>query len=213
VDDLLAGYGAGTLDPARHALVASHLLLKPENRRFVRTLEDSVAARLCETEARPLSRRDARLAAIFGVEEAPVSRAASAAGSETADLVLPEPLRRFMGVDLADVPWTFVMPGVRECKFSEFARGSASLLHVRAGRRLPQHTHEGSEVTLVLTGAFSDPNGRYARGDIAFADAHVDHSPLVDADSDCICFAVTDGPLTLTSPVGRLVQKLFMRKH
>jgi putative transcriptional regulator len=209
VDDLLAAYGAGSLDPARHALVATHLLLKPENRRFVRMLENVVAADLLAERAGSVSRRDARLAAIFDCEDAPAASPAHAADGG----VLPEPLRRYMGCDLKDVSWSFVVPGVRECRLGEVGRGTASLLRVRAGRRLPQHTHEGSEITLVLTGAFSDPLGRYMRGDIAVADAAIDHSPEVDSDEDCICFAVTDAPLVLTSPLGRVVQRIFAMRH
>lgn len=208
VDDLLAAYGAGSLDPARHALVATHLLLKPENRRFVRMLENVVAADLLAERAGTVARRDQRLAAIFDAGDAP-----SAAPSEGADSVLPEPLRRYMGCELRDVSWSFVVPGVRECRLGEVGRGTASLLRVRAGRRLPQHTHEGSEITLVLTGAFSDPLGRYMRGDIAVADSAIDHSPEVDSDEDCICFAVTDAPLMLTSPLGRVVQRLFAMRN
>ena len=169
VDDLLAAYGAGSLDPARHALVATHLLLKPENRRFVRMLENVVAADLLAERPGTVSRRDARLAAIFDCEDAPVASPAQAGDGG----VLPEPLRRYMGCELKDVSWSFVVPGVRECRLGEVGRGTASLLRVRAGRRLPQHTHEGSEITLVLTGAFSDPLGRYMRGDIAVADAAI----------------------------------------
>ncbi|MBX9758871.1 MAG: ChrR family anti-sigma-E factor [Beijerinckiaceae bacterium] len=209
VSDLLAAYGAGSLDPARHALVASHLLLKPENRGFVRAVENTIADEVClDGAVRPLARRDARLGAIFDAEYEP-----PAALEPMGFQVLPEPLRRFMGCNLDSVSWSFVVPGVKECRLADIGRGSASLLRVKAGRRLPQHTHEGSEITLVLTGAFSDPLGRYARGDIAIADGAIEHSPVVDSDEDCICFAVTDAPLVLTSPLGRIVQKIFARSH
>ncbi|MFN3890222.1 MAG: ChrR family anti-sigma-E factor [Beijerinckiaceae bacterium] len=209
VDDLLASYGAGSLDPARHALVASHLLLRPENRRFVRAVENTVADEIAAgAPAAALARRDARLAAIFDTVDEPPA-ALEPAGFQ----VLPPPLRRFIGCEIDDVSWSFVVPGVRECRLGDVGRGSASLLRVKAGRRLPQHTHEGSEITLVLTGAFADPLGRYARGDIAVADGSIDHSPVVDSEEECICFAVTDAPLVLTGPVGRIVQKLFGRTH
>jgi putative transcriptional regulator len=61
----------------------------------------------------------------------------------------------------------------------------------------------------VLRGGFSDVSGHYMRGDIAIADEDVDHKPVADADEDCICFAVTDAPLKLTGPVGKVIQGLF----
>jgi len=65
----------------------------------------------------------------------------------------------------------------------------------------------------VITGAFNDPQGRYMRGDIAIADPSIDHSPEIERDADCICFAVTDAPLRLTSPVGRFVEKILSLRH
>ncbi len=209
VDELLAAYGSGSLDPARHALIASHLLLKPESRGFVRAIENTVASEIAlGAEFAPIKRRDLRLASIFAsVDEPPAEL------EPVGNQVLPPPLRRFMGCGIDDVSWSFVVPGVRECRLGDVGRGSASLLRVKAGRRLPQHTHEGSEITLVLTGAFADPMGRYARGDISIADGAIDHSPVVDSDEECICFAVTDAPLVLTGPLGRVVQKIFGRAH
>ncbi|MDP2358842.1 MAG: ChrR family anti-sigma-E factor [Beijerinckiaceae bacterium] len=209
LDDLLVAYSAGSLDPARQALVASHLLLNPQNRRFVRAIENTVASELAlDPGSASVARRETRLAAIFDAADAPpVER------EPWGEQVLPTPLRRFMGCSLDDVSWSFVVPGVRECRLGDVGRGSISLLRVKAGRRLPQHTHEGSEITLVLAGAFTDPLGRYGRGDIAIADSEIDHSPVVESEEECICFAITDAPLVLTGPFGRVVQKIFGRTH
>jgi putative transcriptional regulator len=207
VTELLAAYGAGSLDPALHALVASHLLLKPDGRNFVRAIESGIASDILTAPAQSsVARRDARLAAIFDLADEPASPARPESNE-----VVPGPLRRFLGCGLEDVSWSFVVPGVRECRIAEVGRGSASLLRVKAGRHLPQHTHEGSEYTLVLTGAFADPMGRYGRGDLAIADGSIDHSPVVESEEECICFAVTDAPLVLTGRFGRVVQKIFGR--
>ncbi len=213
LDELLAAYGAGALDPARHALVASHLVLKPDNRRFVRAVENLSASQLMEAEAlAPVAHHDQRLAAIFAMDEVRDAPAASLMAAPEQD-VLPAPLRRYIGCELDGLAWRFVVPGVRECKLGAIGGGEASLIHVRAGRRLPKHTHEGAEITLVLSGAFSDVQGRYGRGDIAIADGSVEHSPEIASDADCICFAVTDAPLRLTSPVGRFIEKYVLRRH
>jgi putative transcriptional regulator len=102
---------------------------------------------------------------------------------------------------------------VRECRISETERGEASLLWIGGGRRMPSHTHEGSEVTLVLKGAFSDVTGHYGRGDIAIAEADLDHRPMTGEGDECICFAVTDAPLHLTGPVGWILDRFFGRSH
>jgi putative transcriptional regulator len=210
IDELLAAYGAGALDPARHALIASHLLLRPENRRFVRAMEDYASAGLLAADdLAPARNRDQRLSAIFNMAEPERVRAIPA---EQGGL-LPAPLLSYLGCDMDALGWRFVVPGVREVKIAESGRGEVSLIHVRAGRRLPQHTHEGSEITLVLKGTFVDPLGRYGRGDIAMADSSLEHSPQIEGDVDCICFAVTDAPLRLSSPVGRMIGRILSRVH
>ena len=77
-------------------------------------------------------------------------------------------------------------------------------MRVRAGKAVPQHTHEGNELTLVLEGSFHDELGRYARGDLAITDPTVEHRPVADEGQDCLCLAVTDARLRLTGPLGRL---------
>jgi putative transcriptional regulator len=68
---------------------------------------------------------------------------------------------------------------------------------------MPRHTHRGEELTLVLQGSFSDAAGNYARGDVATANAEIDHQPLAGAGELCLCLAVEEEPLRLTGIVGR----------
>ena len=205
LDALLAAYSAGALDRPTHALVASHLLLNSRNRRFVAALEDLAAGEVAQVEPKPLRNRDARLSAVFASASPIVAAAPSS--------VLPAPLLRLVGSEINELRWRTKIPGVREYRLNESARGEASLLWISGGTRVPSHTHEGSEITLVLQGAFNDITGRYGRGDIAIADAELDHRPMTDEGQDCLCFAVTDAPLRLTGPVGRILNRFFGRTH
>jgi putative transcriptional regulator len=65
-------------------------------------------------------------------------------------------------------------------------------------------------MTLVLAGGFSDESGHFVRGDVAEADPSVNHQPVADPGEDCLCLAVTDAPLRLTGPFGRLLNP-FLR--
>lgn len=217
LDTLLAGYARGSLNAPLHILVESHLALKPASRRFVGALESVAASEILRQEPAAVKDRDARLAAIFGGadlgEERITARAAGAFEQRRAEESndIPHALARYLGRDLHDLPWRRLLPGVKEFRVEDNDDGEATLYWIRGGRKIPSHTHEGSEYTLVLRGAFSDLNGRYARGDIAVADMDVDHCPVADPDADCYCFAVTDAPLRLTGPIGRIFQRLF--KH
>lgn len=207
---LLASYARGVLSPPLHVLVASHLAIKPASRTFVRSLEEVAAAELGELEPIAIPDRDERLSAIFSLGED--ERLGARPAPRRGDGVLPHPLTRYLGLTAAEVPWKTLLPGVKEYRIEDNEDGEATLYWIKSGRKMPSHTHEGSEYTLVLKGAFSDLNGHYGRGDIAIADMDVDHRPIADEGEDCLCFAVTDAPLQLTGPIGRIVQKLF-KKH
>lgn len=201
LDALLAGYAAGTLSLELHGLVAAHLTLKPDNRGFVAALEMLGGQALDDIEPSPAARREARLAAIFAAP-APASRARLSEGGD-----LPAPLDRLAG----PLRWRSVLPGIKEHRLPHVDNGEAALLWARAGRKMPAHSHEGSEITLVLKGGFRDGGGHYRAGDIAFADAETQHDPRADPDEDCLCFIVADAPPRLTGPFGRLLQLLSRR--
>jgi putative transcriptional regulator len=208
IETLLAGYVAGALQPHLHALIESHLILSEENRPFVRALEKAAGDELEATApAKPLGRaaRDQVLAAIYagGWYGAPRPR--------KHDPDVPEPLDKLVGMALKDVPWRFKAPGLSSHVLHRSGGLTAALYRIGAGRRFPAHTHEGLEITLVLKGGFSDQAGHHLRGDVAIADPSVDHRPRADPGEPCVCFAVTDAPLRLTGPLGRLIQKAFGR--
>ncbi len=208
IDALLGAYAAGTLSPALHALVASHLEMTGRNASYVAALEGLAARELDAAEPVGLGSGPAMLDRILAADAA---QPQAPAGMAPHGDVLPVPLRRLIGHGIDRVRWKGVLPGLKEFHVPATPGEEASLLWIKAGRRMPHHTHEGSEVTLVLKGAFRDKTGRYGPGDIAIGDPELDHRPIAEEGEDCICFAVTDAPLRLTGPIGRVVQRLFGR--
>lgn len=214
LDTLLANYARGWLSPPMHVLVACHLVYQPKSRIFVKAVEELGGTELLAQAPIELHDRDERLAAIFAMDDAgradrislPVMK------PHIVDDVLPHPLFRYLGLKITEVPWRTLLPGVKEFRIEDNEDGEATLYWIKKGRKIPSHTHEGSEFTLVLKGAFSDINGHYGRGDISIADMDIDHCPVADEAEDCFCFAVTDAPLQLTGPIGRIVQRFF-KKH
>ena len=204
VDALLAAYATGTLSRPLHALVASHLSIRADNRAFVKSLEHLIADDIASLDVKEsIVRRNDRLAAIFrsnGGDDGQIE-----GGAE----FLPPPLGHFLGMDYEALPWRAVMPGLKEVKLEDRPGCEASMLWIKAGRTIPSHTHPGIEATLVLKGSFEDATGVYTRGDMAVVDSDVDHKPVAGADEDCICFAVSEGPVKLTGPIARLFQRLI----
>jgi putative transcriptional regulator len=201
----LLDYVAGNMAEPMALLVATHLALCPRCRHEADELEELGGALFEELEPVPLG--EGGLERVFARLERQDERDVDAASHRSAsgDLDLPEPLRGCLRGPLSSLPWRRLGPIGQVQLLTEHAGLTTRLLSIRAGTAMPGHTHEGAELTLVLRGAFSDETGRYARGDVAEADSHVDHKPVAERGEDCLCLAVTDAPLKLTGRLGRLV--------
>lgn len=87
--------------------------------------------------------------------------------------------------------------------------GSVRLLSIPAGQAVPDHGHQGLELTLVLSGSFSDEVGEFRTGDLEVADEVLVHVPKAGPEGPCICAAATDAPLRFQSFLPRLLQPLL----
>lgn len=203
VDELLIAHAAGKLPEPVALVVATHLALCPEARRrygryealggsFLEAIEpDALAENAWE---KMLSRLDEPEPEVLPAPRRP-----------STGTLLPLPLRDYVPETLDALRWRNYGTAA-ECELKIKSPGyRTKLIKVRAGRMVPQHTHEGHELTVVLEGAFHDETGRYRRGDLAIADSSVDHQPVADEGEDCLCLAVTDAPLRLTGRFGRLL--------
>lgn len=202
VDDLLIAHAAGKLPEPVGLAVATHLALNPAARARYRRYEAVGGALLDELEPVDLA-PDAwgRLEHLLDDQEVLEHDCRAVAP----DLILPHPLRDYLPGPFDQLRWRNY-GAAAEIELSIRAPGyRTTLIRVRAGRQVPQHTHEGSELTVVLDGAFHDETGRYGRGDLVIADSSLDHRPTADEEQDCLCLAVTDAPLRLTGRFGRLL--------
>lgn len=198
--ELYTAYVAGSLSYPAQVLVNAHLELNPRGRAMVDAMQAVAGSLLEEAPARPLS--GAAAARIEAIVSAPVAPPV-ARQPEPADPVFPPALRAFAGFAAGATPWKTKLPGFREHSFGDIEGCETSLLWVRPGRAMPHHTHEGSELTLLLSGSYTDVTGRYARGDIAVADGSIDHRPVAGTEEPCICFTVVRGKLQLSGPLLR----------
>ena len=74
---------------------------------------------------------------------------------------------------------------------------------------MPDHGHRGTELTLVLQGAFRDEVDRFGPGDLEIATDELEHTPVAEEGAPCICLAATDAPLRFRGLMPRLLQPLF----
>jgi len=207
MDALLARFVAGTLPKPVGVLVAAHLELSPVSRALVRAMENAAGEQLVAENPVSLRDRDAMLDAVFASGEEIVLRADKAKVAPCS--VLPRALHDFVGHSVDTIPWKTKMPGFKEFEMGDVDGCHVSMMWIKPGRKMPAHTHEGMELTLVLDGAFADANGRFGRGDISIADESTDHRPVAAEGHACIAFAVTDGALRLTGPLHQRIADIF----
>ncbi len=207
IDDvLLMDYAAGATSEPESLIIATHLALCPQCRAAVRGMEDVGGALLDDVAPESVS-EDALAAVLARIDgEAPEPAAAGRRPVPADAILVPEPLRSYLGGGLEAVPWQKAMRGLQVFEVpTERPDFKTRLLKIKAGTPMPEHTHHGQEFTLVLTGGYSDERGHFVRGDIDITDDSVQHTPVADADEDCICLTVTQAPLKLTGRFGRLL--------
>ncbi|MCL1145847.1 ChrR family anti-sigma-E factor [Shewanella marinintestina] len=82
----------------------------------------------------------------------------------------------------------------------------SSLLHIDANGEIPEHTHTGREITLLLDGNFEDEFSQYVPGDFIELDAAHQHSPKTL--NGCLCYTVVDAPLHFTKGISKILNPI-----
>lgn len=209
-DDLLMGYATGGLSEAFDLVIASHVSLSDDARARLSTFEALGGAVLEDSEPVELSDDsfEATMARIMG--SAPAETVESSTKTMSRHSVFPKCLRDYVGGDVDAVNWRPIGLGVKQAVLNTGDRdATARLLYIPAGQAMPDHGHNGVEVTLVLQGAFIDEDGRFARGDIEVASEETEHTPVADIGDDCICLVVTDAPLKFNGLLPKIAQKIL----
>lgn len=206
-EQLLMGYAAGILPEAFDLVVASHLSLSDESRAMLGGYEAIGGAVMEDSEAVELG-ADA-LASVMGRIKSEGTVQPKPAIKNTKPGILPEPLQDYVGGDVDKIKWRPLGGGVKQAILRTSGKAQARLLFIPAGTAVPDHGHRGTELTLVLQGAFSDEVDTFARGDIEIANEDLNHQPIASQDADCICLAATDAPLRFNSLIPRLLQPIF----
>ena len=203
-DALLLGYAAGSLPEAFSLIAATHVTQCDDCRARLAALETLGGALVEEQEAAALS--DGALArAMARLPEAQPRTPAR----RSRPSVLPAPLHSYIGGDLDAVRWQSIGLGVRQAILPTSKGATARLLHIPAGKAVPDHGHRGTELTLVLSGAFHDSVDYFGPGDLEIATSDLVHTPIAEPGADCICLAATDAPLRFNSLIPRLLQPIF----
>jgi len=184
-EELLMGYSAGTLPEAFNIVVASHISLCDECRAALAEY-DAVGGEVIATSDATVMAEDSLEATLAKITAEPMVTDVKAPAVESG--LFPAPLREYVAGDVDAVKWR----------------------KVGGGAAMPDHGHKGTELTLVLQGAFADDHDHFAAGDVEVANEDLTHTPVAAEGEDCICLAATDAPLQFNGIIPRIAQK-FMR--
>lgn len=206
-EQLLMAYSAGQLPEAFSLVLAVHLSLCEECTARLGALDAVGGILLNECSGTQMADDSfaATLAKLAQPLPAPTQHKAPHKGSKT----MPAPLMDYVGGDLSAVKWRALGMGVRQAILPTDKTATARLLYIPAGQNVPDHGHRGTELTLVLQGAFRDETDRFGPGDLEIANEELNHKPVAEAGEACICLAATDAPLRFNALLPRLMQPFF----
>jgi putative transcriptional regulator len=107
------------------------------------------------------------------------------------------------------------MPLGKTAQFGKLARAAfqlneneihTNLLHIEPGGGVPEHTHKGFELTVLLAGSFHDDNGQYVKGDFIMLDGTNTHQPI--SQNGCLCYTVANDALHFTQGLNKLLNPI-----
>ena len=209
-DDLLLSYAAGSLSESWSLAIASHLSVCSECRKTLEIAETVGGVLLEDIPDQQLS--SATLESVLAQIDQPDMEAVSenSQPSATDGSIFPTVLQKYIGSSVENIPWKTIGAGIRQHLIeTPDEGGSLRLLRIKAGKSVPNHGHQGRELTLVLSGSYHDGFSTYGAGDMQDADEEIVHKPIVDDGPDCICLVITDAPIIFKEWMPRLLQPLL----
>ena len=223
ISALLLDYVTGALDRPLEILVETHISLNSRSAKQLRMLMQLGGVLLEECEPVSLSEGalDAVMQEISDLEDTDTHNQASATGTQdnivsftppsnaTSTTHLPRPLADYIPDLSCDKSWRRISKGLSQCRITfNGTEVEANIYRIAPGTAIPVHSHEGTEVTLVLAGGFTDETGAFGPGDIAIQETGATHKPVADDDGECIVFAINEGNIRLANPIGRVLSYL-----
>lgn len=198
----LNDYAAGSLSAAQSLCVAVHLAYCAQCRAQLKQLTSIGGALMEQLAPTPISTSllDRVMTQIDDRQHPPVSIQQKVPAQpliQTADDgPLPDVVSKLTRCDIGTLRWRRINKMMTFAQLTTGDRRNETMLYnIRAGGSIPLHGHRGTEITVVLRGAFSDAEGVYHDGDFIVRGSEDHHAPTATLDDDCLCLAVLDQPV------------------
>ena len=205
-------HAAGALSQEVAAVVATHLEGCATCREAVAQAEGVGGLLINQQHAQPAleTRAQALRAAMLERLDAtpPAAPKVRAPRSQDPDRI-PTPLQPYFGASYRALKWRWMGPGMHFIRRTGPSGGNLVMLRIGPGKRLPVHSHGGSEITQILSGAYDDALGHFGPGDVADLDSDIEHQPVTSTGVPCICVSALDAPLRFQGWLARRLQPMY----
>lgn len=209
-NELLASYSAGSLPLSQALCIAAHLEHCHECGAQLRRLNRVGSELMQQLPPAPAS-ADLKQRLLDRLDDI-VDDADEPAPARNDSI--PRCLRQFISGGYEDLKWKWISPDIHSVELARDSNGAkVELLKIKPGGSATTHTHLGDEYTVILEGSFSDEQGVYRQGDFMVKDASDCHTPVATRDRECICLAVTEGPIQFTGFFSRMLNPLIRRSY
>ncbi len=207
---LLELYCDGSLNAEVALLIATHLDYCPHCQQLRHDIETDLGAELAASSPSEVHSTDWLemmnhiMATPQSAEIKPVEPVDSQLSIGGYQFDLPRSLRR---IATKRSKW-LSMGGIATARLPSGEPHHASLLFIDKHTDVPLHTHQGLEMTLVLSGEMVDEQGRYVPGDLIINSPDDTHKPRNVSDVPCLCLSVLSAPLQFKEGLTRWLNPL-----
>lgn len=205
-------HAAGALSPELAAVVATHLEGCATCRGAVAQAEGVGGLLINQQHAQPALQTRAqalRAAMLERLDATPPAAAKTPAPKSQDPDRIPTPLQPYFGASYRALNWRWMGPGMHFIRRTGPSGGNLLMLRIGPGKRLPMHSHGGSEITQILSGAYDDALGHFGPGDVADLDSDIEHQPVTSSGAPCICVSALDAPLRFQGWLARRLQPMY----
>lgn len=221
-DNLLTEYSSGSLATALGLVVCAHLQACPHCRKRVEHLNKLGAAILNQSVAEAVQPEtfEQLMARIRQQNADAADKEKASRQQELHATYLNDPLLKHVPRIIAKLlpsdgklKWERVSRALKTARLKTGQQDyEVAFQRISSGGKVVEHDHRGLEVTMVISGSFSDEDGVYNQGDFLVRHPGEVHRPTATLNQDCLCISVVEAPVKVTGLFGTLVNPFLSFK-